>query len=32
VAFGDLVVVPDAKNTPPQLKQALEIDGGVQSK
>ena len=32
VAFDDLAVVPDGPNTPPQLKRALEIDGGVQSK
>ncbi len=32
VAFDDLVVVPDGLNSPQQLKRALEIDGGVQSK
>ncbi len=32
VAFNDLVVVPDGPNAPPQLKRALEIDGGAPSK
>lgn len=32
VAFNDLVVVPDGPNAPPQLKKALEIDGGGPSK